>query len=302
MSVLMAVDEAARLNTLHCYGILDTPAEQAFDDLAALAASICETPIAFVTLVDASRQWFKAKVGLIVSETPREYAFCAHTILQPDELFIVPDASTDERFAANPLVAEEPKIRFYAGTALTTVEGHALGTLCVIDRVSRQLTAEQVNALRILARQVMTHLELRRKTVEFARVDTERVLQEEALQESEARFRSLAAASPTGIFFDDAEGLFTYTNPRWQEITGLTLDESLEEGWTTAIHPEDKSVTMAEWFTHARIGKEFSQEFRFVRPNGEVRWVQARTVPIYDRDGRLQDHVGTTEDITEKNE
>jgi len=156
-------NEPERLAALQDYAILDSAPEADFDDLTRLAAQICGTPIALVSLVDAHRQWFKARVGLADSELPREVAFCVHTLVRPDELLIVPDTTRDERFRENPLVIDRPGIRFYAGTPLVNPDGHVLGTLCVLDTIPRDLTHEQLVALRTLGRQVMAQLEQRRR-------------------------------------------------------------------------------------------------------------------------------------------
>jgi hypothetical protein len=165
-------NEKKRLRVLWQYDILDSVPEEVFDDLTELAARICEAPIAMITLVDEDRQWFKAKLGVTVNETSRDISFCAHAIAQP-ELFIVPDATLDERFAQNPLVTSDPKIRFYASAPLITPDGHALGTLCVIDKIPRELRLEQKQALRVLARHVMTQLELRRRSRELLHIHKE---------------------------------------------------------------------------------------------------------------------------------
>ena len=161
------MNEDDRLSALKSYKILDTDAEQAFDDLTLLASQICQTPVALVSFVDSDRQWFKSRVGVEAVQTPRDAACCAHAILSPDELFVVDSALQDDRFADNPLVTGEPEIRFYAGAPLTTSNGHALGTLCVIDTKPRQLTPEQMEGLRALSRQVIVHLELRRAREEL---------------------------------------------------------------------------------------------------------------------------------------
>jgi hypothetical protein len=161
MKARIPPDEAKRLAALEEYQILDTGREQSYDDITALAAHICKVPIAMVSLVDSHRQWFKSKVGMTLRETPRDIAFCAHTILEHDPL-IIRDATKDRRFASNPLVRGEPHIRFYAGFPLVNPEGLALGTLCAIDRKTHQLTAEQEEAMLVLARQVTVLMEFRR--------------------------------------------------------------------------------------------------------------------------------------------
>ena len=157
-------NEAVRLAALRAQQVLDSLPEQMFDDIVRVASNVCGTPIALISLVDEDRQWFKAKVGLAASETPRDQAFCAHAILQPDQPFVVPDATQDPRFAQNPLVTGSPDIRMYAGAPIVSHSGHALGTVCVIDQTPRDLTPDQIDSLQALSRQVSHLLELRRVT------------------------------------------------------------------------------------------------------------------------------------------
>ena len=171
-----------RLKVLNEYAILDTLPEQAYNDIVLCASIICDTPIALITLVDDVRQWFKAKVGLETSETLREHAFCAHAILNPNEVMVVKDAEKDERFATNPLVTGDPNIRFYAGAPLVTPTGEALGTICVIDRVPRQLEPKQIEALQALSRQVVAQLELRHGIINLEQIILEREQQTRQLE------------------------------------------------------------------------------------------------------------------------
>ena len=163
VAALRPVDlESSRQAELESMDVLDTDAEAAYDELTRLAASLFKAPIALISLIDSDRQWFKSRVGLLASETPREHAFCAHAIQDPEQVMVVEDASRDPRFAANPLVTGDPNIRFYAGAPLLSSSGHALGTLCVIDREARRPDPGQMEMLRLLATEVIQRMEQRR--------------------------------------------------------------------------------------------------------------------------------------------
>ncbi|HWD93196.1 MAG TPA: ATP-binding protein [Verrucomicrobiae bacterium] len=191
MKAPLPLNETQRLKTLHRYKVLDTTPEESYDDLTLLASHICDAPIALVSLVDRDRQWFKSRVGMTVTETSRDIAFCAHTILHKDEIFEIRDVENDPRFVTNPLVTSDPHIRFYAGAPLIAPDGHALGALCVMDRTPRSLTSDQLAALRALSRHVVAQLELRRQARALASEATERNRAETLLQE---QIRKLSAS------------------------------------------------------------------------------------------------------------
>jgi len=252
----MGMDEAGRLAALRRYRILDTEPEQAFDDLALLASQICGTPMALISLVDRDRQWFKSRVGVSVAETSRDVAFCAHAIAQPD-LFVVPDALADARFRENPLVKSDPRIRFYAGAPLITPDGHALGTICVVDRVPRKLSPEQRAALEALRRQVVAQLELRKGLVELAAAlaardraegDQDRLIQElrSALDGEEklssfmpycsaCQINMVIPADPAAIATVTDGVLGMLRNKAWPEEKAIEVELALHEALANAI-------------------------------------------------------------------
>ena len=277
-------DEAKRLSALDSYKVLDTPPERDFDEVAELAAQLCEAPIALVSLLDENRQFFKAEVGLGLRETPRETSICAHAILQPD-LFVVPDTTRDPRFAENALVTGPPHIRFYAGALLETEDGIPLGTLCVIDRKPRPegLTAQQSFALQVLARQVMARLELRRALA--------------AREASERRFRVLADAMPQMVWSTMPDGSHDYYNARWYEFTGVPFGSTDGAGWNDVFHPDDQARAWERWRHSLETGEPYEIEYRLRRADGAYRWTLGRALPVHDADGRIERWFGTCTDI-----
>jgi anti-sigma regulatory factor (Ser/Thr protein kinase) len=249
-------NETERLAALRRYRILDTDPEEAFDDLALLASQICGTPIALITLVDADRQWFKARVGTSVTETSRSISFCARAIRQSG-LFVVADAMEDGEFRDNPLVTGDPYIRFYAGAPLVTHDGHALGTLCVVDRVPRTLTREQTEALAALKRQTEAQLELRSNLIELKQALAERDRAEDAQQQligqlrsaltnvsklsalipycSACQFNMVIPADPSQIPTISAGVTQMLAEKQWAEDDVMRVELALEEALANAI-------------------------------------------------------------------
>jgi signal transduction histidine kinase len=182
-------EELERLNSLRSYLVLDSESDKEIDCLTELASEICDTPISLVSLVDSDRQWFKSKVGLQASETSRDIAFCAHAIVQSEEMFIIEDATKDDRFFDNPLVVNAPLVIFYAGVVLKSDTNYPLGTLCVIDNKPRKLSDKQIRALKTIARQIMNLLNYKK----VLRIEKElRVQLSQKNQELES-FASIAA-------------------------------------------------------------------------------------------------------------
>ena len=288
MRVPAPSNEAARLEALRRYRILDTPPEPAFDELSRLAAHVCGTPIALVSLVDENRLWFKSKVGLTASETPREVSFCAQSILHSD-LFIIPDVAADERYAGNPMVTSAPRVRFYAGAPLVTPEGHALGALCVIDRVPRELSPEQKEAMRGLARQVVTQLELRRKLVDLARAVTER-------QETEEELDFWFNSSLDMLCIAGFDGYFKRLNPAWEKSLGYTREELMAKPYVEFVHPGDRDATHAEAGNLASGDLTLRFENRYRAKDGSYKWLSWLASPVSEK-GLVY---ATARDVTER--
>ena len=276
--------EADRLAALKAYDILDTPREAAFDDIVNLVARVFDAPIAVVNLIDEGRQWFKAETGLGVRETPLETSFCAHAILMKDRM-VVPDATTDERFACNPLVTGAPHLRFYAGEVLKSAEGLPIGTLCVLDDKPRPegATPLQMKTLQVLAAQVMTQLELRRSL--------------SRQRQSEAQFRAIADSMPQMVWSTLPDGFHDYYNARWYEFTGVPEGSTDGEGWNGMFHPDDQARAAALWRRCLETGEPYEIEYRLRRHDGLYRWTLGRARPIRNEAGEITRWFGTCTDI-----
>jgi PAS domain S-box-containing protein len=301
---LPAWDEAERLAALDRYRILDTPREPAFDDIAQLAAEVCDAPYAVVNLIAEGRQWFKAEVGFGVRETPLDSSICAHALLQPG-LFVVPDLSRDPRFDCNPLVTGSPGLRAYAGALLETPDGLPLGTLCVLDTRPRDFTDRQGRALTALAGQVVSQLELRRALVEREAEIAQRRLAEEALREREeelARVQRIGRIG--GLEVDLREGFRNRRSPEYLRVHGLPPEAAHEShaDWVSRIHPDDRERVERDFLDAVRgDARDYAAEYRIIRPcDGEMRWIAARAVIERDAGGRALRLVGAHSDITER--
>ena len=297
----MPINEPERLKALTQYQILDTAPEAAFDDLARMAAQLCGTPIALITFVDAKRQWSKSRIGLDLVETPREESFCAAGILEHG-VTVIQDATQDAAFAKNPLVTGPEQLRFYAATPLVTPQGHALGTLCVLDRRRRHLNAAQLDALTALGRQVVTQLELRLHVLELEREVADHQRTEEALRRAEQKYRSIFENVGEGIFQTTPDGHFISANPMLARIYGFATPEELMASFSDLsrqlyVDPNRRAEFIRLMEQDAVISKFESEVFH---QNGSVIWINENARAVRDEQGRLLYYEGTVEDITER--
>jgi PAS domain S-box-containing protein len=282
--------EADRLNELMSYGVLDTPPEEAFDRLTALAAELFETPVALVSLVDAERQWFKSRFGVEATSTDRNIAFCAHAIHEgPGAVMVVENATQDSRFQDNPLVTGAPDIRFYAGAVLTSHSGHALGTLCVIDNRPRPAPSEtQLRQLRVLARIVVDELELRRAHREAS--ETLRMLELAEVMAGVGYWR-----------LDVATNRVTWSDVvyRIHGVSRETFDPNLDDG-IGFYHPDDQA-TVAEYVRAAIADKAgYNFQLRLNRADGQLRHVMSKAACHLDDAGEVTALCGVFQDVTDQ--
>lgn len=293
-------NEATRLARLMSFNILDTPAEAEFDDLTRLASQICDTPIALISLIDAGRQWFKSRVGLDATETPRDIAFCSHAILSSDVMEVC-NAEADGRFADNPLVSGDPHIRFYAGMPLIAADGHHMGTLCVIDRVPRTLNAMQLDALRILGRQVVRQMELR--------IASRRLAHESAFRQSilNSAAESIISTDPQGIiitFSRGSERLLGYTAA---ELVGQATPALLHDPAEVAQHAARLTVELGRlvepgfetFVAKARGGGSETGEWTYIRKDHTRVPVLLSVSEVADESGAILGFIGVARDITD---
>jgi diguanylate cyclase len=294
-------NESARLAALRRYKILDTLPEQAYDDIARLASQICGTPIALVSFVDSDRQWFKSRLGLEVPETSREVSFCAHALTAPQELLVVPDATADARFAKNPFVQGEMHLRFYAGAPLATEDGEVLGTLCVLDNKPHELTRDQAEAMRALARQVMTQLELRLRVSELALEIQARQQMEIALRGAVAEVEDLYNNAPCGYQSVDANGVIVRMNHTALAWLGYEDNEVIGHKELCDILPPEQLEHCMGLFEQLRTrGELHGIETEFQRKDGSTFPVLINSAAIYSEDGQFLATRSSIFDITKR--
>ena len=293
--------ELKRLQNLRDYQILDTPPEREFDDLAQLASQLCETPVAWISLVDHERQWLKAKVGLAADTFPREHSFCAQGLLQSTPL-VVEDAQLDPRFQEHLLISQPPRLRFFAGAPLVSSEGHALGMIGVGDREPRAVNADQLDALTSLSRQVMAQLELRRVLADQQQVIQRLHRTEVALHRAETELNATQIGVKLGTWEFDLESGAVSPSPGIGTLIGRnrTLPTVTWDEFLAGVHPED-AAPLRQITAQARAdGRLNRAEFRYRHPDGSTRWFAWTCDPIFDADGTLRRILATVQDLTDR--
>ncbi|TWI53685.1 PAS domain S-box-containing protein/diguanylate cyclase (GGDEF)-like protein [Pseudomonas duriflava] len=291
--------ESERIALLNTLEMLNTDAEPVFDRITQLAADIFETPIASVTLLDGDRAWFKSCVGISFDEAPREHSFCAYSIQQHDPL-IVPDMMKDARFMQNPYVLGPPHIRFYAGAPVESLEGHALGALCVIDTQPRQFSSRQARILKSLAGMVSREIQMREATTLSRR---QLLRSSEQIAASEARFRTMFKRASVGIALVSPEGRWFNVNDSLCAIVGYSQEEMAQLTYRdiTLEDDLDTAVKLVDQLTHGDID-QYQLEKRYRRKDGSTVWVNLLVTKQLDTKGNLEYYVCIVQDIQARKE
>ncbi len=288
--------DARRLAVLALHDIPELADNRRLSAISDFAAKLCDAPIALVGFIETSRHWFAARTGVDADEAPRETAFCAHAMHHAG-VMVVPDATADPRFAANPLVAGPPHLRFYAGAPLVSDEGAPLGALCVFDLAPRTgLTPLQREGLETLAQAVMA--ELRAARVQKDRNTVATTVKQELAQQ-EARFHILADTMPQMVWSTLPDGYHDYYNARWYEFTGMPPGSTDGEAWNDMFHPDDRERAWTVWRHSLATGDPYEIEYRLRDAGGEYRWVLGRALPMRGPDGAIDRWFGTCTDIHE---
>ncbi|MFC7420056.1 PAS domain S-box protein [Iodobacter arcticus] len=292
-------DETERLHLLHALELLDTEAEPAFDLITRLVSQILHVPIALVSLVDENRQWFKSRVGLDATETPREFAFCAHSIMNSGPM-LVQDATQDERFADNPLVTGQPNIRFYAGMPIRSAGGLALGTLCAIDSKPRVLTPDEVGILIALADLINKEVQMR-ETVLLTR--SQMNYSQKKIQAIEARFRTVFERAGVGIALVAPDGGWISVNEALCQIVGYSRAELLQLTFQGITYPDDLEgdLSLLQQLVADKIDR-YQLEKRYICKNGNPVWVQLVVTKHMGQTGELDYFVSIIKDIQARKE
>jgi len=295
-------NEKERLVALQSYHILDTLEDKDFDDLTILASAICQTPVALVSLVDEDRQWFKSHTGTAFTETPRDQSFCAHAIAVPDEVLIVPNAHDDDRFFDNPLVTGDPSIVFYAGVPLVDGDGYALGSLCVIDLISRKLSAEQINALRVIAKQVVDKLELRRKIIELEHVNAQLSGSYHELAATQLKLKQAIETGKMDTWSINMQTMEVTVSDFIKVMFGFALNQEVTvEDILERVDPDYRN--MLTGVLDNAIAKQLASDTEYPITNkitNERFWVKATGNIYYDANGNMAEYSGMFMDITER--
>ncbi len=278
--------EQKRIDKLNGFNLLDTLPEKEFDELVKLCTLICETPVALISLVDEKRQWFKACLGLGISQTSRNIAFCDYTIRMRDT-FVVEDTTRDDRFKENPLVTGEPHIRFYAGTPLWTHDGYCIGSLCVIDTKPRTLSVVQKDAMEVLARQVMI-------TVEKRTFQAESALDRLQAKNAQQRLLDSTRSMNAGLYMTDQDGKCTFVNDAWCRLHGLAREEALGYGYMSLILEDDRIELLESGLKAREQQTSIKAQIRVKRPDGIIRHMEVISEP----DGN-NGRIGTVYDVTQ---